>query len=270
MNAKEDILRACAPPPARVAVNKPDMWALPIDDGLVCLQCEPGGGWRVNVGSYESTAFVASSSFVLAASPQLNELVAVRSVVDATTGLVVPILAFRSSATASTAYTVGLLDLDECAFERWESVELTSMARRTEVVLCDGPVLCVLRALTEGGCELTVANCAAEAPSCEDAATDVAPPVGTRTTVLPFEARSLCAYSLSGRPDAMALLLLARAADREGVVSVALHPLRRPPGSATDLIPTPVQSSAIEALAGEVSRAWPNPFGRRCPHVAPT
>eukprot|EP00966_Prymnesium_polylepis_P280091 6471106-Prymnesium_polylepis.1 len=106
-------------------------WVLPIDGHLVSVQPEPAGGWRVDVGTFETDAFVAVSSFALAPSPQLHELVATKGVVDTATGVVVPVLAFRSS--CGTSYCVGLLDLDDCAFECWQSVQLAAAGvRRAE------------------------------------------------------------------------------------------------------------------------------------------
>lgn len=137
---------------------------LACDGELVSVQPEAGGGWRVDVGVFDSEQFTTTDSFLLSVPDQSCELIASQCVVDSTTGLRMPCLAFRANdgGPAPSKYSMGVLDTSERAFVSLQRFTIASaaLAESIEVDICDGPMLCVLRTLANGGgLEITIAAC---------------------------------------------------------------------------------------------------------------
>lgn len=219
---------------------------LPIDGAVLHLQLETAASWRVHIARFERDCFVTRDSFLLRPSTSEAHLVAAKCVVDAQTGLLVPVLAFCSSSDrGGIAFSFGILDVHDRCFQTLHSFEASSHPRRS-VLLCDGPACCVLTANPVGGCELTAAM-AGDAQLSEPA---------VRTVAFPFEVRSLCECSFCCLPSHMSLLLLAREPGHERVVVVDLGERTESPESNPSLRSLTIRNlaaPAVDALRAEVS-----------------
>ena len=227
---------------------------------LYALQPEAGGSWRADVGAFDTEHISTTSSFLINPPNQPCELVAFQCVVDVSSGLHVPVAAFRSgSGSGPTSYSFGHIDASAGLFTCWQHFPITSTAvtDRTQVELCDGPVLCVLRSFArEGRSELIFAKC-----DDSDSGDDASRP-GVRTVVLPWEApQLLCACRLSSHSSEVSLLLHARTDDKAHVVACPISPhpqqsqLPRPPSPSP--FHTVMHSPALVSMAAAVSCVAP-------------